>query len=82
MKSNSLWDGSNSSGFNAVPSGIRYGKGGMAIGSLGNLGEIAYYWTATSGSAFYLRNKRDAAEKMQAAPKAGYVFMAVRCVKE
>lgn len=81
MKSNTEWDGSNSSGFNALPSGLRYGKPG-AIGDYGNLGEISYYWTTTPGSAFYLRKNREAAEKMQVAAKAGHAYMSVRCVKE
>ena len=40
------WNGTNASGFTALPAGDRYGGGGF-----GNLGSNAYFWSAAEGSA-------------------------------
>jgi len=39
------WDGTNASGFTALPAGIRYD------GGFYNFGSFAYFWSATGGSA-------------------------------
>jgi uncharacterized protein (TIGR02145 family) len=42
------WDGTNASGFTALPAGLRFNFNG----GFGNLGLIAYIWSATEDSAF------------------------------
>ncbi|GAB4198668.1 MAG: hypothetical protein Fur0023_00120 [Bacteroidia bacterium] len=42
------WDGSNASGFTALPAGYRYNPGGFNL-----LGSTAYFWTAKENTAPY-----------------------------
>jgi uncharacterized protein (TIGR02145 family) len=53
LKATTLWNSpntgaTNSSGFTALPGGIRGG-----VGSFGNVGDDGYWWSATMGSAYY-----------------------------
>jgi len=43
------WDGTNTSGFSALPAGYRY----YGVGSFAGLGSHAIFWSATEGSGTY-----------------------------
>jgi len=45
------WDGTNASGFTALPAGTR------GIGGFGTLGSLAYFWSATENSATHAWNR-------------------------
>lgn len=74
------WDGTNVSGFNALPAGAR----NSADGSFVNLGSIAVYWTATESAAAiglsrYLYSANGQVYR-NADPKAS--GFSVRCLKD
>jgi uncharacterized protein (TIGR02145 family) len=73
------WDGSNSSGFSAAPTGVR-----TIFGSYVNLGFDTYFWTTTesSSSAAYFRKLVTATDAAQRFPDNKRSGMSVRCVKD
>lgn len=81
MKSTTLWNtgsgyipGTNSSGFNALPAGLR-----ILDGSWSNLTNYAYIWTATSGVyQLLLYNDATMIQSPNTSPLYGFL---VRCLK-
>jgi uncharacterized protein (TIGR02145 family) len=82
MKSESGWasdgNGTNSSGFNAVPAGYRNYDGGP----FENAGKVAYFWTSTEDSPRamirQLANTQNGVQRQNADKRAG---KSIRCVK-
>jgi uncharacterized protein (TIGR02145 family) len=79
LKSSTKWDGSNKSGFSALPGGYRSANSGEFYA----LGILAYWWTSTesiSTEAWYRRLDTDSVKVYKAATnkKAGKF---VRCIK-
>lgn len=75
----SMYEGDNSSGFSALPAGVR-----TVEGKFYNLGQSAYYWTGpdtVSAGAFYRELSFDHEEVWRSTfdPTAGY---SCRCVKD
>jgi uncharacterized protein (TIGR02145 family) len=80
MKSSTGWDGSNTSGFSALPAGVRDALGG----SFRDLGSEAYWWsstTATSYSYYTMQVSSSSAASQRSDYVATYGF-SVRCIKD
>ena len=54
MKSASGWNGTNTSGFSALPGGYRYGADGLFV----SLGTLTYWWTSTPNGTLYAWYRR------------------------
>lgn len=81
LKSTSGWlnngNGTNSSGFNALPGGLRATTGGYAY-----LGSAGYWWTATDPYGLPLnRSLGDDSDRIQRNPAGSELGSSVRCVK-
>jgi len=84
MKSSSRWDfngnGTNSSGFNALPGGVFFNTGGQYY----NLGGFGTWWTSNeeSSSTVWIRELGAFQEKVFRSPKSKGFACSVRCVKD
>jgi uncharacterized protein (TIGR02145 family) len=83
MKSESGWadegNGTNSSGFNAVPGGFRYYDSGAFM----HVGNIAYFWTSTQDNVErswirQLEKAQNGVQRQNGDKRAG---KSIRCVK-
>jgi uncharacterized protein (TIGR02145 family) len=79
LKSSSDWDGDNSSGFNGMPSGIRYANGPNGQGgTFDNIGQIGYYWSSRR-DVWFLKIKKNSLNKI---PSSAGCYLSVRCVAD
>lgn len=81
LKSSTEWNGNNSSGFNALPCGIRYGTGPYGGASFDNLGSIGYFWCTTEGNIIYLKTNKNSLFIMKTVKHGGEAYFSVRCIK-
>jgi uncharacterized protein (TIGR02145 family) len=80
LKNSSEWDGTNSTGFNAKPAGIRYSDGPNGFGgTYATLGEIAYFWASNTRCSFYFKTKKSYLGKMDV---LGGCFLSARCIAD
>ncbi len=77
LKNSTEWDGDNSTGFNGLPSGIRFGDGPNGYGgTFANIGIIGFFWSSRR-DAWYLKIKKKSLVKI---PSSKGVYMSVRCL--
>jgi len=71
------WDGTNASGFTALPAGARWG------GGFNDLGSVAYFWSATENTAIFAWYRRlDTGDWRGARLNSGKTQgLSVRCLK-
>jgi uncharacterized protein (TIGR02145 family) len=71
------WDGTNASGFRALPAGARWGGGFISLGS------VAYFWSATENTAIFAWYRRlDTGDWQSARLNSGKTQgLSVRCLK-